>query len=218
MIFILISEKLFLVSIKEKSSKIVLDWFDYLLYGAIMMDLVFTKKISISKDTFKIEIITQDSDDDIVLEEMIALIKSSKGGKTFLEVCFSFLKKSNRSHITELLVSKLETLGIIKYLGKKMLKKRYQVVNSEKKNEILNEIQSVLIDNQKPTTELLYLLSILKVELSILKIIPKKLKKMAQKRIMQVVKNEFLGEKLQDYIDDLKEEAQEALDDIFDDD
>ena len=99
-----------------------------------------------------------------------------------------------------------------------MLKRRYQVVNSEKKNEILNEIQSVLIDNQKPTTELLYLLSILKVELSILKIIPKKLKKMAQKRIMQVVKNEFLGEKLQDYIDDLKEEAQEALDDIFDDD
>lgn len=216
MILILISENLFLISLNEKSNKIALKWFDYLLYGALMMDLVFTNKISMSGGNLKIEIIDQNSEDDILLEEMLALIKSSKGGKTFIEVCYSFSKKSNKSHIKELLVSQLETSGNVKYLGKKMLKRRYQVTDSEKKDEILNEIYSVLIDNKKPSEELKCLLSLLKIELSILKIIPKKLKKIAEKRILEVVKHEPIGEKLQDYIEELKEQALEAVDDIFD--
>ncbi|MBY8983920.1 MAG: hypothetical protein KGD65_02520 [Candidatus Lokiarchaeota archaeon] len=152
----------------------------------------------------------------MILEEMLTLIESSKGDKTFIEVCYSFLKKSNRSHIKELLVSHLETSGIIKYLGKKMLKRRYQVTDPIEKDKILNDIFSVIIDNKKPSEELKYLLSLLKIELSIRKIVPKKFKKIAEKRILEVIKNEPIGEKLQDYIEELKEQAQEALDDVFD--
>ncbi|KKK42026.1 hypothetical protein LCGC14_2389640, partial [marine sediment metagenome] len=49
-------------------------------------------------------------------------------------------------------------------------------------------------------------------------IIPKKLRKIAEKRILKLVRHESIGNAIQDYIDEMKEELQEAFDDILDDD
>ena len=134
----LLIEQVFLVGINEKSNKIILDWHDYLFYGAIMMDLVLKDKISISRRNLKIEILNQDSTDDVLLDKMLDFIKISKDDINFIEVCSRFMKKSNKSDFREVLITKLESLGYIKFLGKKRFKRRYQVIKPSIKAKILD--------------------------------------------------------------------------------
>ena len=211
-------EQIFLVGINEKSNKISFDYKDYLFYGAIMMDLVLKDKISISRRNLQIEILNTDSTNDVILDKMLDFINTSSGNKTLIDVCSQFMKRSNKSDFSEVIISKLESLGFIKYLGKKRFTRRYQVTEPALKTKILNEINAVLIDNQEPTKELMFLLSLLRIESNFLKIISKKLKKIAEKRIIKLVRHESIGNALQDYIDEMKEELQEAFDDILDDD
>ncbi len=210
-------EKIFLLGINEKSKKISFDYKDYMYYGAILMDLILKNNISLSEGDLNVQILNKDSANEVILDKMIDLIDNSKRN-TFLDICFLFIKKSNISDFREVLVSKLESLGIIKYLGKKRFSRRYLVVDPALKTKILNEITAVLISNQEPTKELVFLLSLLRIESNFSKIIPKKLKKLAKNRIVELVKNESIGNALQDYIDELKEELEDAFDDIMDDD
>jgi hypothetical protein len=183
-----------------------------------MMDLVLKDKISISRRNLQIEILNKDSTNDVILDKMLDFIIISRGNKTLIDVCSRFMKRSHKSDFREVIISKLESLGFIKYLGKKGFKRRYQVTEPALKTKILNEINAVLIDNQEPTKELMFLLSLLRIESNFLKIISKKLKKIAEKRIIKLVRHESIGNALQDYIDEMKEELQEAFDDILDDD
>lgn len=214
----LIVDQLFLIGIDEKSKKFILKWDDYLLYGALIMDLILKNKISVSERNLKIEVINYNSTNDVLLDKMLDLIKTSKGDKTLIDLCILFLKKSNKSEFRDSLISRLENSNLIKYLGKKMLKRRYTIIKPEIKREISNEIHAVLIDNNNPTKELIFLLSLLNIESNFLRIIPKKLKELAEKRIKKLVKQEHIGKTIQEYIEELKEQAQEALDDLLDDD
>ena len=216
--YMMLIEQIFLVGINEKSNKISLDYKDYLFYGAIMMDLVLKDKISISRRNLQIEILNKDSTNDVILDKMLDFINISRGNKTLMDICSRFMKRSNKSDFREVIISKLESLGFIKYLGKKGFKRRYQVTEPALKTKILNEINAVLIDNQEPTKELMFLLSLLRIESNFLKIISKKLKKIAEKRMIKLVRHESIGNALQDYIDEMKEELQEAFDDILYDD
>jgi len=211
-------EQIFLVGINEKSNKISFDYKDYLFYGAIMMDLILQEKISVSDNALKIEILNKDSTDNTILDKMLKLIDINSGKNTLMEVCYEFMKRSNKSEFREVIISSLEASEFIKYLGKKMFKRRFQLSDPTKRANILGEINAVLIDNQKPTKELMFLLSLLRIESNFKKIIPKKLRKKADKRIKEIVKQEFIGNTIQDYIDEMKEELQEAFDDILDDD
>jgi len=211
-------EQIFLVGINEKSNKISFDYKDYLFYGAIMMDLILQEKISVSDNALKIEILNKDSTDNTILDKMLKLIDINSGKNTLMEVCYEFMKRSNKSEFREVIISSLEASEFIKYLGKKMFKRRFQLIDPTKRANILGEINAVLIDNQKPTKELMFLLSLLRIESNFKKIIPKKLRKKADKRIKEIVKQEFIGNTIQDYIDEMKEELQEAFDDILDDD
>lgn len=215
--YMLLIEQIFLIGINEKSNKISFDYDDYLYYGAILMDLVSRKKISLSKGDLNIEILNKDSTDEVILDKMLDLINTSERN-TFLDICFLFLKKSNKSDFREVLISKLESLEVIKFLGKKRFSRRYEVTEPALKTKILDEINAVLFDNQDPTKELFSLLSLLRIESNFLKIVPKKLKKKAKNRILELVQHESIGNALQDYIDELKEEMEEALDDAWDDD
>jgi hypothetical protein len=214
----LIVDQLFLMGIDEKSKKFILKWDDYLLYGALVMDLVLKDKISVSERNFKIEIINHDSTNDVLLDNMLDLIEKNQGNKTLIEICILFMKRSNKSEFIDTIISRLEKLGLIKYLGKKMLKRRYQLTKPAMREEISNDVHAVLIDNNNPTKELTFLLSLLNIESNFLKIIPKKSKKIAETRIKTIVKKEYIGNAIQEYIEELKEEAQEAIDDILDDD
>lgn len=216
--YMMLIEQIFLVGINEKSNKISLDYEDYLFYGAIMMDLVLKDKISISRRNLQIEILNKDSTNDVILDKMLDFINISRGNKTLINICSQFMKRSNKSDFREVIISKLESLGFIKYLGKKGFKRRYQVTVPALKTKILNEINAVLIDNQEPTKELMLLLSLLRIESNFLKIISKKLKKIAEKRIIKLVRQESIGNALQDYIDEMKEELQDTFDDILYDD
>ena len=211
-------EQIFLVGIKEKSKKISFDYKDYLFYGAIIMDLVLKDKISISGRNLQIEILNKDLTNDVILDKMLDFINTSRGNKTLMDVCYYFMKRSNKSDFIEDIISKLESLGFIKYLGKKRFIRRYQVTEPAIKTKILNEINAILIDNQEPTKELKLLLSLLRIESNFSEIIPKKLRKIAEKRILKLVREESIGNALQDYIDEMKEELEEAFDDILDDD
>ena len=211
-------EQIFLVGIKEKSKKISFDYKDYLFYGAIIMDLVLKDKISISGRNLQIEILNKDLTNDVILDKMLDFINTSRGNKTLMDVCYYFMKRSNKSDFIEVIISKLESLGFIKYLGKKRFIRRYQVTEPAIKTKILNEINAILIDNQEPTKELILLLSLLRIESNFSEIIPKKLRKIAEKRILKLVREESIGNALQDYIDEMKEELEEAFDDILDDD
>ena len=211
-------EQIFLVGIKEKSKKISFDYKDYLFYGAIIMDLVLKDMISISGRNLQIEILNKDLTNDVILDKMLDFINTSRGNKTLMDVCYYFMKRSNKSDFIEVIISKLESLGFIKYLGKKRFIRRYQVTEPAIKTKILNEINAILIDNQEPTKELILLLSLLRIESNFSEIIPKKLRKIAEKRILKLVREESIGNALQDYIDEMKEELEEAFDDILDDD
>jgi hypothetical protein len=211
-------EKIILVGIKEKSNKISLDYKDYLIYGAIMMDLVLKDKISISRRNLQIEILNDDPTNDVILDKMLDFINTSRGNKSLIDVCSRFMKRSNKSDFMDVITSKLDSSGFIKYLGKKRLQRRYEVKDPALKTKILNEINAVLIDNQEPSKELMFLLSLLRIESNFSKIIPKKSRKIAETRLINLVRHESIGKALQDYIDEMKEEAQELVDDIFDDD
>ena len=211
-------KQIFLVGIDEKSNKISLDYKDYLFYGAIIMDLVLKDKISFSRRNLGIEILNLDSTNDVILDKMLDLINTDRENKTLLDICARFMKRSNKSDFRDIIISQLESLGSIKYLGKNRLKRRFQVTEPELKTKILNEIISLLIEKQKPTTELMLLLSLLRIQSNFSKIIPKKLRQIAEKRILKLVRHESIGKTLQDYIEEMKEEAQELADDIFDDD
>lgn len=214
----LIVDQLFLIGIDKKSKKFILKWDDYLLYGALIMDLVLKDKISISERNLKIEIINHDSTNEVLLDKMLDLIKKSQGDKTLIDLCIQFMKRSNKSEFIESLITRFENSELIKYLGKKMLKRRYQLIKPAVREEISDEIHDVLINNSDPTKELIFLLSLLNIESNFLKIIPKKSKKITETRIKKIVKNEYIGNAIQEYIEELKEQAQEALDDILDDD
>ncbi len=214
----LLIEQIFLVGINEKSNKISFYYKDYLFYGAIIMDLILQEKISVSDNTLKIEILNKDSTDNTILDKMLKLIYINSGKNTLMEVCYEFMKRSNKSDFKEVIISSLEASEFIKYLGKKMFKRRFQLTDPTQREDILGEINAVLLDNQKPTKELMFLLSLLRIESNFKKIIPKKLRKKADKRIREIVKQEFIGNAIQDYIDEMKEELQEAFDDILDDD
>jgi len=216
--YMMLIEQIFLVGINEKSNKISFDYKDYLFYGAIIMDLVLKDKISFSRRNLGIEILNLDSTNDAILDKMLDFINADRKNKTLIDICSRFMKRSNKSDFIEVITSQLESLGSIKYLGKKRLKRRYQVIEPELKTKLLKEINAVLIDKQEPSKELMLLLSLLRIESNFTKIIPKKLRKIAEKRILKLVRHESIGKTLQDYIDQMKEDLQDAFDDILDDD
>ena len=209
----LLIEQIFLVGIDEKSKKIFLNWEDFLFYGAIMMDLVLLDKISIEKDldpdrkstttSLKIKILNTDSTDNTILDKMLNFLEINSGKDTLTEILVQFTKRSNFSDFREVIISKLEALGLIKYLGKKRLQRRYQINEPALKTKILNEIDAVLFDNQEPTKELLFLLSLLRIEYNIRKIIPKKLIRIAEERMYDLLFNELIGLVIQGVIDDM---------------
>lgn len=221
----MIIEQIFLIGINEKSKKISFDWEDFLFYSAIMMDLVLKNKISIKKDQrerkstmtrLRVEVLNKDSTDNTILDKMIQFIEINSEKDTFIDLLNEFVKRSNYSDFREVIISNLESLGLIKYLGKKRFKRRYQVTNPEVKTKILDEINAVLLDNQEPTKELKFLLSLLRIEFNLEKIIPKNSLMIAGERILKLVGREPIGWQLQGVIDRINQTAEEFAEDLSD--
>ncbi|KKM76921.1 hypothetical protein LCGC14_1375310 [marine sediment metagenome] len=222
----MIIEQIFLLGINEKSKKIFFDWEDFLFYSAIMMDLVLKDKISIKKDQrerkstmtrLRIEILNKDSTDNTILDKMLQFIELNSEIDTFIDLLTEFVKRSNYSDFREVIISNLESLGLIKYLGKKRFKRRYQIIKSELKTKILDEINAVLLDNQEPTKELKFLLSLLRIEFNLEKIIPKNSLMIAGERILKLVGREPIGWQLQGVIDRMNSAAEDMIEDLYDD-
>ena len=221
----MIIEQIFLIGINEKSKKYIFNWDDFLFYSAIMMDLVLKNKISIKKDQRKrkstmtrlrVEVLNKDSTDNTILDKMLQFIEINSEIDTFIDLLNEFVKKSNYSDFREVIISNLESLGYIKYLGKKRFKRRYQVTKPELKTKILDEINAVLLDNQEPTKELKFLLSLIKIEFNLEKIIPKNSLMIAGERILKVVGREPIGWHLQGVIDRINQTAEDFAEDFSD--
>jgi len=223
--YMMIIEQIFLLAINDKSKKIFFDWEDFLFYSAIMMDLVLQNKISIKKDQrerkstmtrLRVEILNKDSTDNTILDKMLQFIEIKSEKDTFIDLLTEFVKRSNYSDFREIIISNLESLGFIKYLGKKRLKRRYQVTKPALKTKILDEINAVLLDNQEPTKELIYLLSLLRIEHNLPKIIPKKFLMIAGERIVKLAESEPIGWHLQGVIDRMNQTAEDFAEDFAD--
>lgn len=223
--YIMIIEQIFLLGIHEKSKKFFFDWEDFLFYSAMMMDLVLKDKISIKKDQrerkstmtrLRIEILNKDSTDNIILDKMLQFIELNSEIDTFIDLLTEFVKRSNYSDFREVIISNLESQGLIKYLGKKRFKRRYQIINSELKTKILEEINAVLLDNQEPTKELKFLLSLLRIEFNLEKIIPKNSLMIAGERILKLVGREPIGWQLQGVIDRINQTTEDFAEDLSD--
>jgi len=182
------------------------------------MDLVLKNRISISDRELKIEIINIDSTNEGILDKMLDFIKKSQEDKMLIQLCIKFMKRSNKSEFIESLIARFEKSDLINYLGKKRLQRRYQIINPAAREELLADILSVLIDNSEPTKELTFLLSLLNIESNFLKIIPKKSRDTAETRIEKIVRNEYIGNAIQDYIEELKEQSEQMIDDVLDGD
>jgi len=209
----LIIEQIFLVGINEKSKKIWFDWKEYLFYGAILIDLVLKEKISITKDLnpdrkssttrLIIEILNKDSTNNTILDKMLQFIESNGEKNSLTEVLFKFVKRSNYSEFREVLISNFESKGLIQYLGKKKFKRKYQATEPGIKTKILDEINAVIFDNQEPTKELTFLLSLLNIEYNIRKLIPRKSVKIAEERILKLLEDDVIGWQVQSVITDM---------------
>jgi hypothetical protein len=104
---------------------------------------------------------------------------------------------------------------LIKYLGKKRFKRRYQVTDPALKTKILDEINGVLLDNQEPTKELIFLLSLLRIEYNLPKIIPKRFLMIAGERIVKLAEHEPLGWQLQGVIDRMNQTAEDFAESLY---
>jgi hypothetical protein len=182
------------------------------------MDLLLKDRISITERELQIEIIDHDSTNEGILDKMLDFIQKSQEDKTLIELCIKLMKRSNKSEFIETLIARFQNSELIEDLGKKRLQRRYQIINPAAREELLNDILSVLIDNSDPTKELTFLLSLLNIESNFLKIIPKKSKEIADTGNKNIVRDEYIGNAIQDYIEELKEQSEEMIDDVLYDD
>lgn len=100
----------------------------------------------------------------------------------------------------DLLISRLNEFGYVKYLEKKFLIRRYEICKPKVKLKILDEIYSIVnskieMDNQDIPLESLFLLSLLRINKSYNKIIDLNLKQ--KKAFRQITASEHLGRWLQ---------------------
>jgi len=208
----LLSEKLFLIGIDDKSMKFSLKSDKYLFFGAVIMDLILKEMIILEgKKNNEIQIIDENLTEinllDLTLNNIKKIKATSKEFPSLSEIYDTFQYEKIRNMI----VSRLELMGIIKYLGKKNLSRRYQILIMEEKKQVLNDLQEgigyTVERDQSNFKDLISLLSLLNVNANNKSIVGwRKLKK--NKWLKNYVKKEPIGNWLKKQI---KKEKHEML-------
>ncbi len=154
------------------------------LAGAWIMDLILREKLLIEGK--KLRVIDTDSTGDEYIDEILTRIKDSKKIRKLKR----WVDLLSRRHIFQnytLALKRLESQSILKFEGKVtariFYKFSYDFTKPEVKETLLEQIQKVFIDNLDPDTELLCLLSLLRISSLIKVCISKEYRKEAKNRI-----------------------------------
>lgn len=159
------------------------------LAGAWIMDLILREKLLIEGK--KLRVIDTDSTGDEYIDEILTIIKDSKKIRKLKRWVDLLSKRYNFQNYTVVL-KRLENHGILKFeekvTAKIFYKWKYDLIKPEVKQSLLEQIQNVFIDNLDPDTELLCLLSLLRISGLINVCISKENRKVAKDRIDDLVR------------------------------
>ncbi|MBK5115209.1 MAG: GPP34 family phosphoprotein [Candidatus Heimdallarchaeota archaeon] len=160
----LLAEKMFVLTIDEESGKMNTPFlFGYAITGALLIELLFLKKITLEKQRFKVIVHPQDSTLtgkkalDYILEEISNSEKKSLG---------KWIRKYGNfqtQKITELLIKTVKEEGIIRDVIEKgaLRQNEYPLTRPEIKSEIYEEIKEGIATEAQPTQNALALISIM---------------------------------------------------------
>ena len=159
------------------------------LAGAWIMDLILREKLLIEGK--KLRVIDTNSTGDEYLDEILTIIKDSKKIRKLKRWVDLLSKRHNFQNYT-VVFKRLESQGILKFeakvTAKIFYKWKYDFIKPEVKQSLLEQIQNVFIDNLDPDTELLCLLSLLRISGLINVCISKENRKVAKDRIDDLVR------------------------------
>jgi hypothetical protein len=155
----LIVEELFLIGIDEGSKKNELKSIPFLSAGAILYDLKAAKIISLIQPSTLVKGVLvhlekKDNTGNALLDEAISEISSSKKDRPVAH----WLSKFKGNKYEKLVIRSLSSLNQIKVSDK-----NYEIINSETKDEILNNVIKYILQEQEPDDKsraLLMLLSL----------------------------------------------------------
>ena len=188
----LLVEKLFVLTIDEETGKMNTPFlFSYAITGAVLMELLFLKKITLEKQRFKVIVHSQDSILtgkkilDYILKEINNSDEKSLG---------KWIRKYGNfqvQKITELLIETVKEEGIIRDViegnQKGIFKKTtYPLSKPEIKNEILEEIREGVATETQPTQNALALISLMYATWTWRSLLEKKDKKAAKKKMKKL--------------------------------
>ncbi|NPE09527.1 MAG: GPP34 family phosphoprotein [Asgard group archaeon] len=188
----LLAEKMFVLTIDEETGKMNYPFlFSYVITGALLIELLFLKKISLEKQRFKVLVHPQDSTAtgnkalDYILEKICNSDSKSLGKWIRKYSNFPDLK------IMELLVESMKEEGIIRDVIEKtqmriFKKTEYPLTKPGIKNEILEEIRQGIITETQPTQNALALISLMYATWTWRNLIEKKDRKAAKKKMKKL--------------------------------
>lgn len=160
------------------------------LAGAWIMDLILREKLLIEGKNLRV--IDTNSTGDEYLDEILTIIKDSKKIRKLKRWVDLLSKRHNFQNYT-LVLKRLESQGILKFearvTAKIFYKWTYDFIKPEVKQSLLEQIQKVFTDNLDPDTELLCLLSLLRISRLIKFCISKEDREVAKYRIEDLVRS-----------------------------
>ncbi len=187
----LLAEKLFVLTIDEETGKMNYPFlFAYATTGALLIELLFLKKITLEKQRFKVIVHPQDSTltGKKVLDYVLGEISNSeeKSLKKWIRKYGNF----QIPKISELLIETVKEAGIIREIKetqKGIFKKTtYPLSKPEIKNEILEEIREGIAMETQPTQNALALISIMYATWTWRSLLEKKDRKAAKKKMKKL--------------------------------
>lgn len=187
----LIAENYLLVTLEETSEKKYISFINsktLCLAGAWVMELILKRKLLIEGKYLLV--IDTNSTGDEYLDEILTFIKDSKKTRRLR----SWVRILSSKYIIEtysLVFKRLESQGILEFEKRKkkvFTKMGYVLFRPEVKQSILERIHKIIIDNLEPDIELLCLLSLIKYSKLIKVLIPKEYRKVAKRRIDELVR------------------------------
>ncbi|MFW9988284.1 MAG: GPP34 family phosphoprotein [Candidatus Odinarchaeota archaeon] len=170
------------------------------LAGAFLMDLFLKGKILIEKKRIKVSDSSTTGDE--TLDEVFNIIKTSKKTRKVM----NWIEQLARKHkaYSQAFYKRLEDQGILIIEEKKILEifstHRFYLQRPEVKTILLEQIENTIMHNMKPGPDLICLLSLLRVSNLIKVYIAKHYRKLAKRKIDELVQSEILDENTREMI------------------
>ena len=182
----LLAEKMFVLTIDEETRKMNTPFlFSYAITGALLIELLFLKKITLEKQRFKVIVHPQDSTltGKKALDYILGEISNSENkslGKWIRKYGNFQVEK-----ITELLIETVKEEGIIRDVIEKGAFRRneYPLTRPEMKNEVLAEINEGIATEAQPTQTALALISLMYATWTWRSLLERKDRKAAKKKM-----------------------------------